>query len=81
MCILLQKARSRIDINHANKLGFTAVQLAVKSGSKEMVSLLIEHGADICVTTKLGDTLIKMAQRAGFRDIVIILANAGVPLR
>lgn len=46
-----------------------------------MVSLLIEHGADICVTTKLGDTLIKMAQRAGFRDIVIILANAGVPLR
>lgn len=54
-----------MDLEHSNNNGMTAIQIAVKNGHKEIVSLLVEHGADVNITTKLGDSLLKMAQKAG----------------
>ena len=73
--------RDRVNLEHMNKQGLTALQISVKNGNKEIVSLLIEHGADINITTVLGDSLLKMAQRAGHQDIVLLLVNAGASLR
>lgn len=81
ICILLQQGRDRVDLEHQNKQGLTALQVAVKKGNKEIVSLLLEHGADISVTSVLGDSLLRMAQRAGHQEIVLLLANSGASLR
>lgn len=81
MCILLQMSRGRVNLDFANQSGMTALQIAVKQGNKEIVSLLIEHGADINVTTVVGDNLLKMAQRAGHQEIVMLLVSAGASLR
>lgn len=81
MCILLQLAKGRANLDYANKSGLTALQIAVKQRNKGIVSLLIEHGADINTTTVLGDSILKVAQRAGHQDIVLLLVNAGASLR
>ena len=81
ICILLQVGRGRVNLDFTNKSGLTALQIAVKQGHKEIVSLLLEHGADINVTTVLGDGLLKMAQRAGHQEIVLLLVNYGASLR
>jgi len=81
LCIILQQGRGKVDINYPNRLGFTALQIAVKKGHKDLVSLLVEQGADIEVTTALGDSLLRMAQRAGHQEIVMLLVNAGASLR
>ena len=81
MCILLQQSRGRVQLDFQNRSGMSALQIAVKNGNKEIVSLLIEHGADINVTTVLGDNILKMAQRAGHQEIVLLLVSAGASLR
>jgi len=81
LCVLLQQSRGRIDLEHVNKQGLTAIQIAVKNGEKEIVGLLSEHGANVNVVNGLGDTLIQMAQRAGHQEVVMLLVNVGAPLR
>jgi len=81
LCVLLQHAKDRVDMEHANKLGLTGIQVAVKNGLKEIVGLLSEHGANLQVVNGLGDTLIQMAQRAGNQEVVMLLVNVGAPLR
>ena len=62
MCIILQQGREKLDLEYANSAGMTALQIAVKNGNKDIVSLLIAHGANVLATNFLGDSLIKMAQ-------------------
>lgn len=81
MCIILQHGRQKLDLEYHNPQGSTALQIAVKNGNKEIVSLLIAHGANVNVTNMLGDSLIKVAQRCGNQEIVLLLVNAGASLR
>lgn len=81
MCIILQHGREKIDLDYHNNAGMTALQIAVKNGNKEIVSLLIAHGANVNSTNVLGDSLIKMAQRSGHQEIVLLLVNSGASLR
>jgi ankyrin repeat protein len=81
MCIILQQGRERIDLEHQNQHGMTAMQIAVKNGNKEIVSLLLVHGANANGTNLLGDSLVKLAQRNGHQEIVLLLVNAGASLR
>ncbi|CAG9330216.1 unnamed protein product [Blepharisma stoltei] len=81
ICMLLQTGRDKVDLEHKNKQGLTALQIAVKKGNKEIVGLLLEHGADITVTTVLGDSLLRLAQHAGHQELVLLLANSGASLR
>lgn len=81
MCIILQQGREKINLEYANAAGMTALQIAVKNGNKEIVSLLIAHGANVLATNFFGDSLIKIAQRNGHQEIVLLLVNAGGSLR
>lgn len=81
MCIILQYGRDKVDLEHRNSAGMTALQIAVKHGNKEIVGLLAAHGANVNITNFLGDSLIKIAQRGGNQEIVMLLINAGASLR
>ena len=81
MCIILQHGREKLDLEYQNPAGMTALQIAVKNGNKEIVSLLLIHGANVRATNFLGDSLIKMAQRCGHQEIVQLLVNSGASLR
>jgi ankyrin repeat protein len=45
------------DINKAEPDGFTAIMYSVARREMDMISLLLQHGADISVTTRTGATV------------------------
>jgi ankyrin repeat protein len=47
---------NKFDVNQKNHVGYTVLHQAVSFGSKEIIKILIEHGADINSQTKNGET-------------------------
>jgi uncharacterized protein len=71
--------RSDVDVNHVNRLGWTALLEAVLLGSggerhQAIVQLLLQHGADPNIPDKDGTTALGHARRRGFREIECLLA-------
>lgn len=71
-----------IDVNHVNKLGWTALIEAIilNDGNKvqqETVQLLIDHGADVTISDNSNVTPLQHARIKGFKEIEQILLNAG----
>lgn len=67
-----------IDVNHINNLGWTALLEAIvlSDGGKdhqEIVSLLLQHGADKSIADKNGVTPLEHAKQRGFVEIVQLL--------
>lgn len=72
---------SDTNVNHINRLGWTALLEAVvlaDGGPKHqaIVQLLVDHGADINIRDKNGETALELATRRGLKEIVAILAKA-----
>ena len=73
---------TKVDINHINKLGWTALLEAIvltDGGIKHqvIVQLLVDHGADVSIPDKEGVTPLQHAQKKNYADIVDILTKAG----
>lgn len=73
---------SDIDVNHINKLHWTALLEAVILGNggekhQRIVQLLVDHGADVNIGDSEGITPIAHAQKREFREIENILKKAG----
>ncbi len=73
---------SRIDIDHVNRLGWTALLEAVILGDggaahTEIVRLLLAHGASLQRADAQGMTPLAHAQSRGQRTIALILRQAG----
>ncbi|MFN8006706.1 MAG: ankyrin repeat domain-containing protein [Terriglobia bacterium] len=73
---------SKVDVNHINNLGWTALLEAIvltDGGEKyqQIVQLLVDHGADVSIADKEGVTPLRHAQRKNFTVIVEILTRAG----
>ena len=73
---------SDIDVDHVNDLGWTALLEAIiladgGSAHQEIVSLLLEHGADPDLADKDGVSPLAHARTRGFHDIARILTDAG----
>jgi ankyrin repeat protein len=71
-----------IDVDHVNKLGWTALLEAIilndgGPNQREVIRLLIEHGADVDLADGEGVTPLAHAQARGFSEIVAILLAAG----
>ncbi|GJL80750.1 MAG: hypothetical protein DHS20C01_03840 [marine bacterium B5-7] len=76
--LLLEK--SKIDVNHVNNLGWTALMEAVilsDGGIKhqQIVELLLANGADPDITDNDGVTVLEHARERGFTSIVEILTK------
>lgn len=72
---------TRIDVNHVNDLGWTALLEAVILGDggpdhQEVVRLLLAAGADPGIADKSGVTALQHAQRSGYRVIADTLRAA-----
>ncbi|WJY27604.1 MULTISPECIES: ankyrin repeat domain-containing protein [Sporosarcina] len=71
-----------VDVNHVNRLGWTALLEAVVLGDggipqQEIVKLLLKHGADQSITDNDGKTPLQHAKDKGFLEIADILEAAG----
>ena len=71
---------SDVDVNHINRLHWTALLEAVILGDggekhQEIVQLLVDHGADLTIGDENGITPLKHAEERGFREIVDILKS------
>jgi uncharacterized protein len=73
--------RTDIDVNHVNNLGWTALLEAVilGDGSKryqQIVTILLDAGADASIADRDGVTALQHAERRGQREVTRILRNA-----
>jgi ankyrin repeat protein len=70
-----------IDVNHVNDLGWTAMLEAVILGDgsrryQQIVTILLDAGADPKITDRQGVTALQHAERRGQREVARILRNA-----
>ena len=77
-------ARTQIDINHVNDLGWTALLEAVILGDGseryvEIVRILLEHGADPAIADNSGVTALQHARDSGFSEIASVIRRASAP--
>ena len=73
---------TKVDINHINNPGWTAMLEAITMNDggprqQQAVQLLVDHGADVNIADKNGVTPLRYARARGFTEIVRILENAG----
>jgi ankyrin repeat protein len=73
--------RTGIDVNHVNDLGWTALLEAVILGDgsqryQQIVTILLEAGADPKIADRQGVTALQHAERRGQREVARILRNA-----
>ena len=78
--LLLEK--TDVDVNHVNKLGWTALLEAIVLSDgginhQEIIRLLIENGADVNLPDGDGKTPLELAREKGFSEIEQILIDAG----
>ena len=75
-------AESDVDVDHVNRLGWTALLEAIllsDGGTRhqEIVALLIEHGADVDLADRDGVRPLAHARAKGFDEIAALLVEAG----
>lgn len=73
---------TRIDVNHVNNLGWTALLEAIilSDGGprhQEIVALLIQHGADVNLPDRSGRTPLRHARERGYAKIQSMLEAKG----
>lgn len=74
--------RTNIDINHVNNLGWTALLEAIVLSDggprhREIVAILIQHGANVNIPDRSGHTPLHHAKARGFKEIQALLEAAG----
>lgn len=74
--------RTDIDVNHINRLHWTALLEAVILGNggekhQQIVRLLVDHGADREIADAEGITPLQHAKSKGYHEIAAILERAG----
>jgi ankyrin repeat protein len=73
--------RSKVDVNHVNNLGWTALLEAIVLSDggprhQQVVALLLAHGADVNIADKDGVTPLQHARRRGYGEIERMLVQA-----
>lgn len=72
---------TEVDLDHVNNLGWTALLEAVVFGNGsaryvELITSLVEAGADVSIPDKNGTTALEHAQRRGQTEVVRVLETA-----
>ncbi|HBL98726.1 TPA: hypothetical protein DDZ86_03730 [Candidatus Dependentiae bacterium] len=67
-----------VDVNQCNSDGFAPLFVAINRGDKEIVELLLEHGADVNISEKtMGCTPLYLACQEGYEFIAKRLLESG----
>ena len=74
--------RTKVDVNHVNNLGWTALLEAIVLSDggprhQRIVELLIAHGADVNIADRGGVTPLAHARSRGYTAIAAMLVKAG----
>lgn len=82
LAIVRRLLETPIDVDHVNRLGWTALLEAIILGGgdrahTEVVRILVEAGADVDLADSEGVTPLAHARGSGFREIVDILERVG----
>ena len=82
--IIAELLETDIEIDHINRLGWTALLEAIILGDggprhTEVVRLLVEAGADVTLADGNGVTPIEHARRRGYTEMLSILEAANTP--
>lgn len=67
----------KVDINHRDKLGNSALFYAARQGEIEIVEILIDAGADKNAENRQGITPLMSVASIGLLDVVQVLINKG----
>ena len=59
---------SKVDVNHTDTNGYTALHHAVQQRHVGVVQVLVEHGVDTSLHTRNGNTALQLAEISGCRD-------------
>merc|ERR1712224_128934 len=74
--LLMYKFLDTLDVNQANKEGFTPLHIACQNGDKDIVELLVDKfrdTLDVNQVTKKGVTPLLLACSKGYEEIVSLL--------
>lgn len=82
VAIVERLLETEIDVDHVNRLGWTALLEAIILGGgdrrhTEVVRLLVEAGADVNLADGEGVTPLAHARRQGYEEMAAILERAG----
>ena len=66
-----------INIDKRDEKGLTPLHYACQKGSRDIVRLLIENGADVTMETNTSVTPLHLAVMSGNKEIIKMLADAG----
>eukprot|EP00794_Sanderia_malayensis_P006036 gene6036-6737_t len=73
---LLTHGFKQCNIDVVDKDGYTALQLGIKHGHKDISQLLITYGADINANVNNLPSPVELAERQGFDEIIDVLHSA-----
>lgn len=77
-CVRALVEVEKINVNQTNKLGQPALLLAcVEEGNKDVVKVLLDHGADPSIADNDGDTALMQAAANGYTNCVKALMASG----
>lgn len=66
-----------INVDRIDNEGFAPLHYACRKGTREIVRMLIEYGADVNVTSNEGITPLQLAVTTGSKEIIKMLVDAG----
>ena len=70
-------AKGEINVNKRDPMGLTALHYASQKGARDLVSMLLEKGADACACSNDSVTPLHMSSRSGNKDVIRMLIDAG----
>ena len=70
---ILDHYMNKIDINHTNKFGNTALMIASYNGNQYVVQILLNHGANTKIKNNQGETAYSIARKANHMNLCQML--------
>ena len=77
-CTVRELLKMKPNIDHQNKYGKTALMLAAESGTKDIITELIDAGADLNKKDRYNDTALTIAQQYEHEDVVKAIEGWGL---
>lgn len=72
--------RNDKNLDYVDNNGFSALHYACAKGTRDIIKMLITHGADVNLTSNRGITPLHLAVKTGNKEIIKMLVNEGADI-